>query len=256
VVEAAGCMLVIRNRQMEVMQQYAQECFERELAEHVKEFAPRHSASAGNEAVEALVKLGIERSKNYGFTNRGPVRFFIELMCIYGSDFDTDPQLSWAAEVLNDEFIPEQTERADTLHDRMMEYEQEVSGPDKKYYLKALGRMNKARFESYDLDRNFDAEVSGGLRNIYPQKVKQLGDEGVRRVIERGKEIAVDNSIDSARGNALFIALVFLIGHGFAADPFFPWISKELRAEGIEPNQKAENIYAKMRLYLDEVLKS
>ena len=37
------------------------------------------------------IRFGLERAGSYGFTIRGPVRFYIELMVRLGCDFDTDP---------------------------------------------------------------------------------------------------------------------------------------------------------------------
>ena len=250
-------MLVIRKEQMAVLEEYAQQGFERELAEHLKEFAPKHSAAIGNGGVREVVELGIERSGGYGFTNHGPVRFYVEMMCMFGSDFDTDPQLPWAEGVLKNDAITDQMERADALFDKMTEYEEQVSGPEKEYYLKALERLSKAGLENYNLAAgSFDAEVVMALQSIYPQKCEHLGKDGLESLIAKGKAVAAEYSVTSKRGVALFIAIAFTIGHGFTKDPFFPWISKTLAEEGLQPSEKAERVLAKMKLYLDEVLKS
>lgn len=249
-------MLVIRKEQMAVLEEYAQQGFERELVEHVKDFAPKHSAAIGDEAVREVVRLGIERSGNYGFSNRGPVRFYVEMMCMFGSDFDTDPQLPWAESVLKNEAVTDQMEKADALFDKMTEYDEAVTGPEKQYYLKALERLSKVRFEDYNLTGSFDGELARGLKSIYSQKYESLGKEGIENLIARGKTIAAEHSVTSTRGIALFTALAFMIGHGFANDPFFPWISNTLGEEGTDPNEKAERVTTKMKLYLDEALKS
>ncbi len=248
-------MLVIRKEQMAVLEVYAQKGFERELVEHVKQFAPKHAAAIGNNAVSDVVQLGIERAGKYGFTNKGPVRFYVEMMCMFGSDFDTDPQLAWAAGILNNESVSDQMEKADFLFDEMTEYENEVSGPEKEFYLKALDRLSKIKFESYDLAGNFDTETTIALQTIYPQKCEKLGNEGIEKLIASGKAIAAEHFVTSERGIALFIALAFTIGHGFAKDPFFPWIPKTMAEESLQPNEKAERVFVKMKLYLDEVLK-
>ena len=40
------------------------------------------------------------RAEGYGFTNRGPLRLFIEMMFLCGSGFDTDPQYPAVGAVL------------------------------------------------------------------------------------------------------------------------------------------------------------
>lgn len=249
-------MLVIRKEQLAVLEEYAQQGFERELVEHIKSFAPKHSAAIGTNGLRDVVDLGVERANSYGFSNKGPVRFYVEMMCMFGSDFDSDPQLPWASEVLKNENITDQMERADTLFDKMLEYEEKVSGQKNEYYLSALERLSKARFEDYDLVGAFNNETARAMSRIYPQKVEYLGQEGVDKLIARGKSIAGEHGIKSAHGVAFFIALAFMIGHGFAKDPFFPWISKTLAEAELDPNEKAERVLKKMKAYLDETLKS
>ena len=93
-------MLVIRDQQMQAFAQNAKKQFEAETVPHISRFAPRQFEILGEKTIGQIVSLGIERAEKYGFTNRGPVRFYIELMFMFGSDFDTDPQYPWAAELL------------------------------------------------------------------------------------------------------------------------------------------------------------
>lgn len=95
-------MLIIRKETMEVFEEALLRNFEDEMVQHIKQFTPRHSEIIGEQCVRQVAKMGIERARQYGLTNRGPVRFYIELMFMLGSNFDTDPQYPWAGEILND----------------------------------------------------------------------------------------------------------------------------------------------------------
>lgn len=248
-------MLVIRKEQIAVFEEIAQKNFERELADHIRKFIPKHAEAVGNDQINETVGLGIERAREYGFTNRGPVQFYIEMMCLFGCDFDTDPQLPWAQAILKDDAIADQAERADALFDKMTEYDEKVSGPDQEFYLKALEQLSSARLEHYNLSPGtFDSEILGAIRNIYPQKFEFLGKEGADGLIARSKEIAAELSITSDRGAALVVAMTSAVGHGFAHDPMYPWISKTLREEKLSPNERIETVHTKMKLYLDTVL--
>ena len=250
-------MLVIRSEQMQTMRGFALEEFENELVEHIKEFAPKHSEVIKDEGVREVVRLGIERSEKYGFTHRGPVRFYVEMMCMFGSDFDTDFQMPWAGGTLNNEVIQDQTQRADILHDKMVEYLKEVYGPDDKYSLDALRRLSKAQPEDYNLTKqDFNNQMAAALHQIYPQKCDYLGDELMKLLIRRGIELARAHSIKSVNGTALMVAAMMALGHGFAADPLFPWISSTLSDEAVaDPNERAENLQRKIKIYLDRALK-
>ena len=250
-------MLVIRNDQIDTLEQFAVKDFENELVGHLKEFAPKHSEVIEESGVREVVKLGIKRAESYGFTNRGPIRFYVEMMFMFGSDFDTDFQIPWAEGVLKNEAISDQTQRADILHDKMTEYLEPVYGPDDKYSLDALRRLSKAQPEDYNLTKqDFDRQIAAALRQIYPQKCDYLGDELLGGLIKRGRDLARSYSITSINGTALMPALILALGHGFAKDPLFPWISKTLEDDSIaDPNERAERLQKRMKLYLDHALK-
>jgi hypothetical protein len=251
-------MVVIRKEQIEVLESAVAGRFEAELVGHIKEFAPHHFKVVGDEGIHKMVKQGIERAKKYGLTNRGPVRFFVELMVMFGSEFDTDPLLPWAQGVLNNESIRDQMERADILHDEMNKYLDQVSGPDKKNMFDAMRRLSRARLEDYrSPGSNFDSGVNTGLNNIYPQKCEYLGEDAIHDLIARGKEVANTHSISSSRGVALIIVLMFELGHRITEDPLYPWISETLGDESVEdPNKRAERLHAKVKTYLEQTLKN
>lgn len=250
-------MLKIRDKQMKTLEDAAILRFEDELVEHIKEFAPKHSEVIKEEGVRKVVHLGIESAKQYDFTKRGPVRFYVELMFMFGSDFNTDFQLPWASGVLNNDQIKSETERADILHEKMVEYLEQIAGKDKEHSLKALERLNKARIEEYKTaGGDFDRQAAAGLRSIYPQKYEYLGDELLRELIQRAKDSAQRFSVTSEKGKALFVALMFSLGHGFADDALFPWVTTTMEDEKIpDPNERAERLERKMKIYLDRVLK-
>ena len=134
--------------------------FEHDLVEHIKKIAPRHVEVIGDEATYAIVKRGIERAQTHGFTKRGPVRFFVEMIFLFGSEFDTDPLLPWADGVLSNPSIQDEMERADILHEAMLEYVERVAGKDKEHLFASLQRFNKSRLEDYQTQgTNFDSAV-------------------------------------------------------------------------------------------------
>jgi hypothetical protein len=124
-------MLEIREEQMAVFDQAARKTFEDEMVEHLAEFVPKQCEVIGEQQVRKVIQLGVERARIYSLTNRGPVRFYIELMFVFGSDFDTDPLLSWAAEILGD-VLTNQMAKAGRLYEKTNDYLEKVSGPRKQ----------------------------------------------------------------------------------------------------------------------------
>ena len=89
-------MWTIRQEQAEAFRQNALQKFEDEMVEHLQGFASGHWMVIGEKTGRLVIQLGLKNAGQYGFTNRGPVRFYIELMFMFGSYFDTDPQYPWA----------------------------------------------------------------------------------------------------------------------------------------------------------------
>ena len=85
-------MLQIRFDQMKVFEEAAWLHFEDEMVVHSREFSPKLCAVLGEEQLRVALRQAIKRAGGYGFTFRGPVRLYIELMFLFGSHFDTDPQ--------------------------------------------------------------------------------------------------------------------------------------------------------------------
>src|SRR5207302_709278 len=75
----SNTMLEIRSEQITVFEQAALEAFEDEMVEHLKKFSPEHCEVMGEPRVRSVIQLGMARAKTYGFTNRGPVRFYLEM---------------------------------------------------------------------------------------------------------------------------------------------------------------------------------
>ncbi len=121
--------MLIRSEQMAVMEQYAEGAFESEMAGHIREFAPARAESIGDECLRTVVRTGLFKARGHGFTCRGPLRLYLDLMCLFGSDFDTDPQCRWATEILSDPELGIEMQRATRLYERAMEFMNEIAGP-------------------------------------------------------------------------------------------------------------------------------
>ncbi len=96
-------MLKMRPAQMAAFREAASRSFENEMVEHGKKFVPLLSEEIGEDQLRLAVRRTIERSDYYGFTLKGPIRLCVELMFLFGSDFDTDPQYS---EMLSSLHVP------------------------------------------------------------------------------------------------------------------------------------------------------
>lgn len=249
-------MLIIRKVQMEVFEKFILPAFEDEMVAHLRQFVPDHAGTIGDKRVRQLIRSGIERAKLYGLTYRNPVRFYIELMFMLGSDFDTDPQYPWAFEILKDSIYLGQLEKADRLYHNAMDYLEKVQGPDYEYEIAALRQFAGLRFDNLRVvNGNFGGEITLLLKRLYPQKCAFIGDQAIRKLIQVGHELAKSYAISDAAGVPLLVGLMFAFGHGCANDPQFCWITDTMNDNSVvDPNNRIERLFSKMRAYLSQAL--
>lgn len=245
-------MWTIRQQQADTFRQTALQKFEDEMVEHLKKFSPQHCKVAGEPSVRQVIRLGIETARRYGLTNRGPVRFYIELMFMFGSYFDSDPQYPWAGAVLRDSEVIDQTIRADRLYDAMNKYLAEVSGPDHQYLIEAMRRLSQLRIEDF-LTPGQDPEegMLAKLLSIYPQRCEYLGEPLLRATIRHSFKLADLYNLSTDRGRVLMTGFAFAMGHGFAKDPLYGWVGRRLaEPRSSRATDRVEELYSKALLYL------
>jgi hypothetical protein len=245
-------MLTIRGEQIKVFEQNAKKSFESETVLHIAKFSPGQFAILGEETIRQIVSSGLERAEGYGFTNRGPARFYVELMFLLGSDFDTDPQYPWAAELLGGRVPSGQMNRADRLYQKTMQYIEAVAGQNFEFERDALNRVVgpvALPFAGKDA-----GDIAPFFKKIYPQKCQFLGDRILEEVVRLGVSVAEAYS-RSSKASLLFTGLIFIFGHGCLTDRQFPWIANTLaRGAPGEEDQKIERLYSKTRTYLEHGL--
>lgn len=249
-------MLVIRAEQMDIFKDAALVSFEDQMVTHLAEFSPPLFKAVGEEQMHKAIQLGVSQAAQYGFTYRGPVRFYLEMMLLFGSYFDTDPQYPWAAEILNNQQLGSQMQRAERLYEKTMDYRQKVAGPDDTYTLEALKRI--AIFAQHPLTIPPDKYIPAMLREIaqiYPQKATYVGVSGLETLIRKGMGGAQRQQFMTERGMTLVVVLMLAFGHGCGKDPLYPWIAKTLQDEMIvDAKARAERLEKKALTWLEHVL--
>lgn len=249
-------MWTIRTEQAQTLRNAALAEFEAAMVTHLHSFNPRLAKVLGDDGLRGVIRFGIDRAKANGFTRRCCVQFFIELIVVLGAEFDTDPQYPWVAEVLEDPSIDDQTERADRLHDRTMEYWDTAIGDDGELAMAALRRVRQEPYEGPPLAApDFGRQARERIRAIYPEKYDAIGPAAVSALLGRASNEARLNAITSDAGQALLIGLMFTMGHGITRDPHMPWVGNTLTNAAVaDPNKRAERLYARSMTYLDAVL--
>jgi hypothetical protein len=93
-------MLTIRLEQFAIFSQLEVRKFEDWMLGHLRKFFPKQCAVAGDQRLREMVQYGIQRAAGYGITAKRDVCKYIDLMIVFGRDFDTDNRSRWAGEIL------------------------------------------------------------------------------------------------------------------------------------------------------------
>jgi hypothetical protein len=91
------------------------ESFEVRAIAHLRRCFPEVVGTASDEQMLELVRYGIERARSHGIDLECDVLRYLDLMCVFGVDFDRDPACPWAARVLEDPQTAGSTLRTNTL---------------------------------------------------------------------------------------------------------------------------------------------
>jgi hypothetical protein len=234
----------------------ARSWFEDEMVAHSMAFSPKLCRILGEDQVREFVRFGIQCAGAHGFGKRGPLRLYLEMMFLYGSNFDTDVQYPAFYRVLRnggDEMI-----RAEMLYDETVRYQDEVGGKNAVNVWNALAALkdlsaNPPRFT----ERAFEQEFLGELERIFPLKVRYSGRLGLLALIRKGRKLARAHHLPNLEGDALVVALMFAFGHGCTKDPLYPWIARTLDDENIvDGDHRSFRLQRAATIWLDRVLEN
>lgn len=223
-------MLRLVTPQMDTLASAAQAGFEREMVAHARQFAPRHCAHLDDEVLMGFVRTALQRASDLDFRRRGPMRLYLELMLLFGSDFDSDPALAPVFSGLALGEGDDEMSRADEICGRASRFLDLTAGPEGEYALAAASRFAQQRPEELYLSRDyFERELMGRLQMLHPQHFAVVAPQGLRALVTRAAETARRFPVQGGAGLVLFAQFAFLLGHGFETDPQFPWLQAAWR---------------------------
>lgn len=110
-------MLIIRQEQMEVLKEYMTKRFEDLMVSHLNVYFSKECQALGEEEVRKKIRDGIDQAKTHGIMIERDVSRYINLILLFGSNFDKDPAFPWAGNILKDESIGGPSQRMNMLYE-------------------------------------------------------------------------------------------------------------------------------------------
>ncbi len=250
-------MLKIRKEQIQAIKAHTLVQFEQEMVQHLGTYAPRLFEIRGEPAFSRLVHWGVQKAAGYGFTNRGPTRFFLETMVALGSEFDTDPQLPDVGHMLGQTDEADQMKRADQLFKEISRFLEKTKGPKNRYAIQALENLRLLKlYPDARAPESLQPELIERMQLTYPQKSRFIGKEPLISLIDSASEQARALHVNTPAGISLLTALMFALGHGVMRDPLYPWVSQTMTDPTYgDSEQKIERLYSRAKTYLDATMK-
>jgi hypothetical protein len=92
-------MITFTEEQMEVFSRAQEKRFVGNLVHYAKKEFPEETGGVSDEDIWDIARLAVEKTKQYGITERADICRFLNFMYIYGFNFDEE--LQWAIEILN-----------------------------------------------------------------------------------------------------------------------------------------------------------
>jgi hypothetical protein len=123
--------LRIRPEQMPPFERVVQQVYEHRLVAHLHEHFPDECDTLGDDGVRDSIRHAIGRATAHRIDNQHDVCQYLNLMYVFGRDFDVDPGLPWAGEVLTDDQV-DPAEKMDKLYAVATDHAEEGEGIGKR----------------------------------------------------------------------------------------------------------------------------
>ena len=202
------------NSQIEVLKKLSFENYVNELMEHYEIMFPLLMSSLKKDEVRSFIEQGIVLAKKSGYTQRGPVRLYLDMMIIFGSKFEQDPLFQRLN--VKEENNVSQIERSVTLYTLLNKYLEAVYGVNGIYFKESLRMFNDLNIKDLPVGINVSSkDLHELLRRIYPQRYDFVTANAIDNLIALSDEYCKHCELKIDNNKSYFVLIVFLFGCSF-----------------------------------------
>jgi hypothetical protein len=246
----------IRSSQMDILDAHSMKKYKTKLCRHLRQYDPLLCEAAGAEALEEAVDLGVQRAHECSFTLNGPIRSYLEIMFVLGSDFDRDPQYFWLRPWLQPQERYPEMERARYLQFHVIRFINDFQGSDNINIIHALNQAQDiTREQLIEISRNYPEKAVNWLESMHPLKCRFIGKDALRSLMNLAIKETARAELQGPESVALVLGLMFTFGSGILHDPMYPWVNRILASPAEEgPQTREEKLQRRGKVYLRKIL--
>lgn len=207
------------DSQVDVLKKISFESYIGELTEHCGVIFPELISLNRKEDFRSCIQLGITLARKAGYTQRGPIRLYIDMMIILGMNFECDPLFHWLK--TEEQKVLSQIERSIMCCGLLDDYLARVYGVNGCFFKKSL-----EKFKDYSVKflpekiGSSNAELHELLRDIYPQRYDFAGYDAVNDLITLSGVGCERYKLKRDSHKTYLILIMFLFGCSFEQDVF------------------------------------
>lgn len=208
-------MIELNYNQVDFLKNIAIEKYIDEIMDHWESNFPGFILLQKDKDIKSYINQGISIAKKYGYTQRGSVRLYIDMMIMFGVNFERDPLFQWLIEKEKSS----QIERSVKSHMLLTGYFEKVYGDNGCFFKESINNFKE--FSEKYLPVKIDItnkELHEMLKYIYPQRYDFVGTDAIDNLIflSESKKYKLKHS----RHRSYLVIIMFLFGCSFEQDFF------------------------------------
>lgn len=191
-----------------------------EVFSHCEVMYPALVSSQHREKFCYYIEQSIALAKKADFTQRGPVRLFIDMIILLGYNFEQDPQYQWAKfNEMNK--ASSQLEKSMMMYRILEQYIAAVYGENNVFFEQSLVKLSNLNINTIsDSKENYHNNTHELLNYIHPQRYDLLGHESIDNLISFSDENIQSDRIIKPNHKSYLVLIRFLLG-GYFYNDFF-----------------------------------
>jgi len=248
-------MLIIRNDQLKAFSRIKLNKFEEKMYVYAKKHFPDEFYDLETKHLIGVISKAIEKGKLYGFHTQKHAFYFLSLMFLLGSEFDSDVQFPWVYDYLTDQSVSDVDKRMENTWRAAVTFISCIAGDHLEFIRPVFDKLYKLNIQNLSnlTEDNFEKEINCFLMEFYPEKHNCQMEGENSALIKYGVNVSEKYNIESSHGKAVIIVLMFVFGSGFHSDPLFYKISNVLNNGMLDENARINKLLKQVRRYLETV---